>query len=180
MTIKRLDENWVEESAHKIFDNLEYDTMWGPDHHPGTQNPERQALTEVVLEKRLRENLKNINPDLPDDAYDAAIGILYSVSSNDMMVSNRKFHDLLLNGVNVKVPDSQGKTKTEHIDFVNWDEPLKNNFLALRQFTVKQFEERRPDHVIFLNGIPIVILEYKNQTTFHSKWRISFCRLLLS
>ena len=151
MTIKKLDENWVEDAAHNIFDNLGYDTLWGPDHHPGTQNPERQALTEVILEKRLRENLEIINPGLPNDAYEQAIGALYRVSSNDMMVSNRNFHDLLLNGVNVKVPDQKGKNQTKHIDFVKWDEPLKNNFLALRQFTVKQFETRRADHVIFLN-----------------------------
>ncbi len=164
MAIKKLDENWVEKSAHNLFDKLGYDTLWGPDYHPGTQNPERQALTEVILEKRLLENLKIINPGLPNDAYNTAIGSLYSISSNDMMVSNQKFHDLLLNGVNVKIPDQHGKTQTEHIDFVNWTKPLKNNFLAMRQFTVKQFETRRADHVIFLNGIPIVILEYKNPT----------------
>jgi type I restriction enzyme, R subunit len=162
LTIKKLDENWVEEAAHNIFDNLGYDTVWGPDHHPGTANPERQALTEVILEKRLRENLEIINPGLPNDAYEQAIGALYRISSNDMMVSNRNFHDLLLNGVNVKVPDQKGKNQTEHIDFVKWDDALKNNFLALRQFTVKQFGGIRADHVIFLNGIPIVIIEYKN------------------
>ena len=157
-----LNENWVEENAHKIFDNLGYDVQWGPDYFPNTQNPERQFLSEVILEKRLRENLEIINPGLPDDAYDAAIGALYAISTNDSMVSNRKFHDLLLNGVTIKVPDQAGKTRPEHVNFVKWDEPTKNNFLAVRQFVIKQFEERRPDHVIFLNGIPIVVLEYKN------------------
>lgn len=158
----KLDENWVEEAAHKIFDDLGYDTQWGPDHFPNSMEPERQLLSEVILEKRLRENLVVINPGLPNDAYEIAIEALYGISSNDSMVSNRKFHDLLLNGVTIKIPDKSGKPQPIHIDFVKWEEPTKNNFLATRQFTIKQFEERRPDHVIFLNGIPVVVLEYKN------------------
>jgi type I restriction enzyme, R subunit len=162
MTIRKLDENWVEDAAHNIFDNLGYDVLWGPDHHPGTKDPERNELTEVILEKRLRDNLEIINPGLLNDVYEQAIGELYRISSNDTMTSNRNFHELLLNGVNIKIPDEKGKNQTEHVDFVKWNEPLKNNFLALRQFTVKQFKERRADHVIFLNGIPIIIIEYKN------------------
>jgi type I restriction enzyme, R subunit len=162
LTELKLDESWVEINAHKLFDKLGYDTQWGPDHHPKTEYPEREFLSEVILEKRLLKNLKIINPGLSNDLYETAIGALHAVSSNDTMFSNRKFHDLLLNGIIIKVPDQSGKPRPEHVSFVDWENVSKNDFLAVRQFVVEGFERRRADHVIFLNGIPIVIFEYKN------------------
>ena len=163
MTMK-LDESWVEDAAHRLFEKLDYETQWGPDHYPNTEKPERQSLTEVILEKRLKTCLKNINPGLPDEAYEKAIGALHAISSPNTMESNRKFHDLLLNGITVKVSDQEGKMIPKLVNFVEWDPEKfeKNNFLAVRQFLVEQHKKKRPDHVIFLNGIPIIIFEYKN------------------
>jgi len=162
MTEMKLDESWVEEAANHLFEKLHYETQWGPDHNPGTENPERQSLTEVILEKRLRENLEKINPGLPDDAYEKAIGALHAISSPNIMESNRKFHFLLLNGITVKIPQKDGTTFPKLVNFVDWEHPENNNFLAVRQFIVEQHKKRRADHVIFLNGIPIIVLEYKN------------------
>ncbi|MDC0208722.1 type I restriction endonuclease subunit R [Nitrosopumilus sp.] len=154
-----LNEEFVEDNAHQLFDDLEYETTTGSQID---SNGERQNTGDVILEKRLLHNLEKINPGLPHDVYLEAISKLHSIPKNDIMVGNRNFHKLLLDGFIKNIPDKNGKEIPVEINYVDWKTPKNNDFLAVRQLTIQQHEERRPDHVIFLNGIPIVIIEYKS------------------
>ncbi len=157
--MKDLNEDFVEDAAHQLFDDLEYETTTGSEID---SNGERQNSGDVILEKRLLHNLEKINPGLPHDLYLEAISQLHSLPKNDIMVGNRNFHKLLLDGFIKNVPDKNGKEIPIQINYVDWETPKNNDFLAVRQLTVVQSEERRPDHIIFLNGIPVVIFEYKS------------------
>ena len=166
MTPTELNEiNLVEIPAHQIFEELEYETQYGPDYNPNTENEERSSLSEVILKKRLRRNLEEkISPGLPAAAYDIAIGALEGLSSPDLIENNRKFHDLMLSGIKVNITGKDGKPDIKIVKFIDFDNPENNNFLAVRQFMIKQHESKRADHVVFVNGIPLVILEYKDPT----------------
>lgn len=157
--MKDLNEDFVEDIAHQIFDDLKYETKTGSQID---SDNERQNHGDVILEKRLLDNLERINPGLPRELYLEAISQLHSMPKNDIMVGNRNFHKLLLDGFIKNVPDKNGKEIPVQINYVDWKNPKNNNFLAVRQLTIEQIEERRPDHVIFLNGIPVVIFEYKS------------------
>jgi type I restriction enzyme R subunit len=157
--LKDLNEDFVEDTAHELFDALEYGTITGSEID---SNGERQNPGDVILEKRLLHNLEKINPGLPHDVYLEAISQLNSMPKNDIMVGNRNFYKLLLDGFIKNVPDKNGKEIPVQINYVDWDDPKNNDFLAVRQLHIVQSEERIPDHIIFLNGIPVVIFEYKN------------------
>jgi len=157
--------NLVEIPAHQIFEELGYEVQNAPDFNPGKENEERKSLSEVLLKQRLRRNLEEkISPGLPAEAYDIAIGALEGLDSPNIIENNRKFHELMLSGYKVKVTDDKGKTETKLVKFIDFDNPENNNFLAARQFIVNQHERKRADHVVFVNGIPLVILEYKDPT----------------
>jgi len=157
--------NLVEIPAHQIFEELGYEVQNAPDFNPGKENEERKSLSEVLLKQRLRRNLEEkICPGLPSEAYEIAIGALEGLNSPNIIENNRKFHELILSGYKVKVTDDKGKTETKLVKFIDFDNPENNNFLAARQFIVNQHERKRADHVVFVNGIPLVILEYKDPT----------------
>lgn len=161
--MKELNEDFVEDTAHQFFDSLNYETTTGSEID---SNKERQNPGDVILEKRLLENLEKINPGLPRELCLEAMSQLYTMPKNDIMVGNRNFHKLLLDGFIKNIPDKNGKEIPVQINYVDWENPKNNDFLAVRQLTIEQIEERRPDHIIFLNGIPVVIFEYKSP--FHT------------
>ena len=149
----------------------------GPDFNPGKENAERDSLSEVLLRRRLRRDLEKINPGLSDEAYEIAIGKLEGLSSPDLVENNRKFHDLLLSGCKVSITDEKGKPDTKLVKYVDFENPENNDFLAVRQFMIKQHESKRTDHIVFVNGIPLVILEYKDPTSTSATIKDAFHQL---
>jgi len=157
------EEQLVEKPAERVFQELEYETIYGPDVHPETQNAERNSFYEVILKERLREKLVELNPDLPNIVYDKAIQLIDGLSQPSLIKNNQEFHQMLLSGV--KVPyQKDGQTKYHAVKLVDFQKPQKNNFLAIRQFYVRQHELKKLDHVVFINGIPLVFFEYKDPT----------------
>ena len=150
-----LNEKFVEDNAHQLFDDLEYETTTGSQID---SNGERQNTGDVILEKRLLHNLEKINPGLPHDLYLEAISKLHSMPKNDIMVGNRNFHKLLLDGFIKNIPDKNGKEIPVEINYVDWKTPKNNDFLTVRQLTIGQHEERIPDHVIFLKKLILAVL----------------------
>jgi len=160
------EEKLVEIPAHQIFDELGYDTEYGPDLHPNKENQARESLSEVILKGRLRSALETINPDLPSEAYELAIAQVESLTSPDLIENNRKFHQMMLSGIKVPIANDKGIVEPILIKLIDFrkDHLLDNDFLAIRQFVVDQHQKKRADHVVFVNGIPIVVLEYKDPT----------------
>ncbi|MDE1818365.1 MAG: type I restriction endonuclease subunit R [Thaumarchaeota archaeon] len=163
--LDKLDEkNLVELPAEKIFQELGYEALYGPDLHPGTENKERETFHEVLFKKRLKKKLQDLNPGLDSQTYDIAISKIEGLGSPDLSENNRAFHQMILAGVKVPITTKEGKPDMAALKLFDFDNPENNEFLAVRQFWVEQHEKRRADHVVFVNGIPLVILEYKDPT----------------
>lgn len=157
------EEQLVEKPAERAFQELGYETIYGPSTHPGTEHSERDSLYEVLLKSILRAKLAQLNPDLPQNVYEIAIKQIEGLPQPSLLENNREFHQMLLAGV--KVPyQEDGKTRYYAVKLIDFDNPEHNEFLAVRQFFVKQHEYKKIDHVVFINGIPLVIFEYKDPT----------------
>jgi type I restriction enzyme R subunit len=153
----------VEIPAQKVFEELGYEILLGPSIHPGTPSSERDSLSEVLLKVRLRTKLAQLNPDLPENVYDIAIKQLEGLSEPTLLENNRQFYQMLLAGI--KVPyQEQGKTRYYALKLIDFDDPSKNEFLAVRQFWVRQYQLKIIDQVVFINGIPLILFEYKDPT----------------
>jgi len=157
------EEQLVEKPAERTFQELGYTTIYGPELHPGMEKSERDSLYEVLLINRLRTKLTQLNPDVPNSTYEFAIKQICGLSQPSLIENNREFHQMLLSGV--KVPyQKDGKTKYFALKLIDFENPENNEFLAVRQFHVRQQEYRKIDHVVFINGIPLILLEYKDPT----------------
>jgi type I restriction enzyme R subunit len=158
-----LSEKELEEAALEWFKELGYEITYGPDISPGGDRPERDSYSQVVLLKRLRNALIRINPKLPEEAIDEAIHRLLRVAAPNLEETNHNFHLMLREGVRVEIRKENGEIVGEIVKLFDLEDLNNNDWLAVNQFTVIEGEyNRRPDVVIFVNGIPIGIIELKD------------------
>jgi len=164
-------ENILEETCLYWLKELGWNTIHGPDIAPDTPDAERDSYSEVILKDRLRTALSQINPDVPAVGIDEAVKKLLVTDSPDLLVNNRNFHRLLTDGVDVEVPSSDEYGGTRHLKvwLVDIDDIENNDWLALNQLTVIEKSaagqaevNRRADVVLYLNGLPVAVLELKN------------------
>ena len=159
----RINENLVEQAALQWFSELGYEVAFGPDISPGGERPERDSFGEVVLAGRLRAALRRLNPLLSDEAVDDALHQVFHLDSPNLAENNRRFHAMLRDGVKVEVVTSEGEGRGDLARLFDYNEPENNDWLVVNQFTVVVGEDnRRPDIVVFINGLPLGILELKN------------------
>ena len=153
----------VETAALSWLSSLGWQTAYGPDIAPDTPGAERTDFTQVVLEERLRDALLNLNPDLPPSALETGLRQLINPVGPTLEARNRSFHHALTRGVTVPVRRPDGTTSGEPAAVVDFENPGNNDWLAVNQFTVKENQStRRADIVLFLNGLPLGIIELKN------------------
>ncbi len=158
----RMTESDVEELFLNILSEIGYSVKFGPDISPGGKGPERE-YSEPLLIGRLKERLQLINLGFPSEAIDDAIRILTKNESQDSVSNNHDFHRMLVNGIDVQYKRSDGSTRHDKIFLFDFQHIENNEFLAVNQFTIiENKHERRPDIVLFVNGIPIVLIELKN------------------
>jgi type I restriction enzyme R subunit len=156
-------ESTVEEAALGWLRELGYEVIFGPSIAPDDLFPERKDWGEVVLQKRLGEALVQINPDVPAEAIDEAVRKLTRTNSPDLVTNNRHFHRMLTDGVDVEYQDKDGRIVHDKIWPVDYSDLGNNDWLAVNQYTIiDQQHHRRPDIVVFLNGLPVVVFELKN------------------
>ena len=156
-------ESTVEQAAMEWLSDLGWETASGPDIAPGTPAPERDNYTEVVLERRLKDALERLNPDLPPSALETGLRSLINPGGPTLEARNRSFHHVLTRGVTVPVRRPDGTVSGEPAAVVDFENPANNDWLAVNQFTVKEDQStRRADIVLFLNGLPLGIIELKN------------------
>lgn len=157
-----LNEQQLEEFCLGWFQEVGWRFAHGPDIAPDGPTPERGDYREVFLRERLLAALARINPDVPPFALEQAAHALQTVSEPQQVVRNRACHRLLLNGVPVEFPLGDGK-KTELVQFIDFARPHNNDFVVANQFTVSGTKQpRRPDLVVFVNGLPLAVIELKN------------------
>ena len=158
-----VNEATVEDAAISWFGELGYETLYGPEIAPTGDQSERAAYTDVVLVDRLRRALTHLNPLLGTDDIDEAMRQVLRIESPSLVAANRNFHKLLRDGVPVEVKRDDGTIGGQIAKLIDYDEPENNDWVALNQFTVKEGQsERRPDVMVFVNGLPLGLIELKN------------------
>ncbi len=161
-----LTESEIESAALDWLAGLGYQTLLGPDIAPGEPSSEREDYGQVVLERRVRQALVRLNPDVPSDALDEAFRKLTRPDSPSLVGNNHVVHTYLVEGVPVEYERADGSIGGDLVRILDYDERENNEFLAVNQFTVvEDRHERRPDVVVFVNGLPLAVIELKNAAT---------------
>ena len=156
-------ESEVEAATLEWLESLGWMVAHGPNIAPHAADTERADYSEVVLEHRLRDALARLNPALPTDALDDAFRKLVRPNGSTLEARNRAFHRMLVDGVTVEYRTTGGTVRGAQISILDYDTPANNDWLAVNQFTVVDGEhQRRPDIVLFGNGLPLGLIELKN------------------
>lgn len=160
-SMSQITENTVEEAALSWFGNLGYETHHGEQIVPVEPNAERASYDDVVLVGRLRVAINQLSPDIPAQAREEALRKVLTAELPLLIVNNRKFHQMLRDGVEVEYNRPDGSITGDRVRVVS-DDPAENDFLAVNQFTVVEGQTNcRPDVVVFLNGLPVAVFELK-------------------
>jgi len=158
----KISESVVEETALAWFEALGYAVESGPAISPGEPGAEREEYNQVVLEGRLIRALADINPDIPSEAIDEALRKVTRTESPSLVEDNRRFHRILTDGVDVSYRDN-GRVVHDKAWLLDLKDTENNDWLAVNQFTVVENKvNRRPDIVVFVNGLPLAVIELKN------------------
>ena len=158
-------ESVVEEAALDWFKGLGYQYLPGPDIACDGTKPERASYADVILSDRLWAALRTLNPGIPGEALEDAFKKVTRSESPSLILSNRQFHRMLADGVDVEYRNKEGRVVGDKVWLVDFSDPERNDWLAVNQFTVVEGPRtRRPDIVVFVNGLPLAIIELKNPT----------------
>ena len=159
----RLTESDVEQAALAWFRSLGYTVKAGPDIAPDGPAPERTHYGQVLLEQRLRDALARLNPELPADALEDAFRRLTRPEGATLEARNRAFHRMVTDGVTVEYRKPDGAIAGAQVRVLDFDDPEHNDWLVVNQFTVAEHKHtRRLDVVVFVNGLPLALIELKN------------------
>ena len=170
-----LSESVVEQAALDWFRGLGYDVVGGPDMPPGPQSL-RKSYADTIFPSVVRGALDRLNPNLPTDALDDAFRRLTRPEGSNLEARNRAFHRLAVDGVTVEYRDAGGSIRGTPVRMFDFEQPSNNDWLVVNQFTVVEGNhERRPDIVLFVNGLPLAVVELKNpadeDATLRSAWQ---------
>ena len=166
----------VEQAALEWLRELGWGTAHGSGIGPEAEQAERGDYSQVVLEGRLREALDRLNPELPPEALDDALRRLIRPEGSSLEARNRAFHKMLVDGVTVEYRTGGGSIRGGQARVLDFDEPTNNDWLAVNQVTVvENRNRRRADVVLFVNGLPLGIVELKNpadeDATIRTAWQ---------
>ncbi len=153
----------VEAATLDWFGELGYERKYGPDIEPGELYAERASFGDVVLLKRLRAAVARINPTIPADAIEEAIGKVTRTESPSLVENNRRIHRMLVDGVPVEYQVRDGRIVHDAVRLIDFDDADANDWLVVNQVTViETHHNRRADVVVFVNGLPLAVIELKN------------------
>lgn len=160
--MKPITENILELSAIEILQSLGWVYINGTDISPEGQFCDRENFTQVILANRLHSAIDKINPHIPDSAREQAVQKVKRIYSPDLLHNNETFHQYLVE--KVRIPYQQdGYDRSHEIALIDFENPLNNDFLIANQFTIiENNQHKRPDILLFVNGIPLGVIELKN------------------
>lgn len=157
-----LSESQIESFAIQLFEHLGYKSFYGPDIVPDGPIPLRASFEEVVLKESLRKAVQRINHELPAAVCEEAVNEVLRIASPDLLANNERFHRMLTEGISVSV-HRDGAERGELVWLVDFDHPLNNEFTVVNQYTIiENGRNKRPDLILFVNGLPLVVMELKN------------------
>ncbi|WP_426117448.1 type I restriction endonuclease subunit R [Massilia sp. PWRC2] len=155
-------EDQLEQEALVWLQDVGYTHLYGPDIAFDGTRPQRADYRQVQLAFRLREAIHKLNPDVPVTAREDALKQVLDLGIPSLLSANRHFHKLLIGGVPVQY-QKDGETRGDFVRLIDWTHPERNEWLALNQFSIKgPHHTRRPDIILFVNGLPLVLIELKN------------------
>jgi len=155
-------EDQLEQEALGWLGELGWTHLYGPDIGPDGDNPERASYREVLLTMRLRTAMARLNPQVPLAAREDALRQVLELGVPVQLSANRLFHRLLVGGVPVQY-QKDGETRGDFVRLIDWTNVRGNDWLAINQFSIQGSKHtRRPDIILFVNGLPLVLLELKN------------------
>ncbi|MBS1496707.1 MAG: HsdR family type I site-specific deoxyribonuclease [Bacteroidetes bacterium] len=159
---KPITENIIEESAIEILQSQGWDYANGKEISPEGLFCERENFSQIVLLNRLRTAIATINPTIPLDAQEAAVQKVLRIASPDLLHNNEEFHRLLVE--KVKIPyQENGYERSHEVALIDFEHPANNQFLVVNQYTIiENNQNKRPDVLLFVNGLPLVVIELKN------------------
>ncbi len=171
----KITESEIESFAINLLEKQGYRYIYGPSIAPDSDTPERAFFEEVFLTDRLRNAVSRINPAVPADAREDAIMQIQRLATADLIANNEAFHRLLTEGVRVNY-QKDGQVRGDLVWLINFRQPENNDFVVLNQFTIiENHVNKRPDVILFVNGIPLVVIELKNpadeNATVHSAFK---------
>ncbi|HEY3317196.1 MAG TPA: type I restriction endonuclease subunit R [Coriobacteriia bacterium] len=171
-------ESDVEEAALYWFGELGYELANGPDLLPDGAAPERASFDVVVLAERLRSALCRLNSGLPEPTIRDALRKIMRPDALTLEAANRSLHHWVVDGVPVEYQRSDGSIAGALARVVDFEDPDNNDWLVVNQFTVIEGEcHRRPDVVVFINGLPLSVFELKNPADEKADWVKAFWQL---
>ncbi len=159
-------EDQLEQETLAWLADVGYTPLYGPELAPDGSMPERANYQQVLLVERLRGAIARLNPDMPRAAREDALQQVRDLGIPALLSANRRFHQLLVAGVPVEY-QKDGETRGDLARLIDWSDPSNNEWLAVNQFSIKgqvnkNAHTRRPDIILFVNGLPLVLLELKN------------------
>lgn len=158
----KLTESDIEKLAIELFQKLGYEYIYAPDIAPDGDNPKRQSFSDVILHERLQKAIARINYTLPKALQEEAIKCIERITSPELLANNEEFHHMLTEGVTVS-HFLNGEERGEKVWLIDFDNPENNDFVVANQFTIiENGHNKRPDVILFVNGLPLVVIELKN------------------
>lgn len=155
-------EDQLEQLCLTWFQTIGYDTLSGYDIAPDAATPERSDYRQIILFNRLLNSLKTINPHIPPATLEQVAQQVAKPETLILIHNNKAFHQQLLEGVKTEFKQD-GQTKTDYVQLVDFSTPANNQFLVVSQYTITGSKgNRRPDLIVFINGLPLAVLELKN------------------
>jgi type I restriction enzyme R subunit len=160
--MSHLTESAIENFAIRLFEQLGYSYVYGPNIAPDGETPERNSYDEVILKDRLWSAVQRINSSVPRHALQEAMKDVKRIHSPELLANNETFHRLLTEGVKVSY-QKDGQDRGDLVWLIDFAKPDNNEFVVANQFTViENHQNKRPDLVLFVNGLPLVVIELKN------------------
>ena len=158
----KITEKTIEEFAIKLLQHLGYEYIYAPDIAPDGERPERQSYGDVLLTERLQNAIRRINPKVPRDSQEEALKEIQRINSPELLANNETFHRMLTEGINVSY-QKDGHDRGDLVWLIDFENPENNEFMVANQFTViENGNNKRPDVILFVNGLPLVVIELKN------------------
>ena len=175
--MKPITEDKIETFAIEALQSMGWEYIHGLAIAPGAEQTERENFEQIVLVDRLRKSVAVLNPNIPHDAQEQAIQKVLRIYSPELLHNNETFHQLLVE--KVKIPYQQdGFERSYEVALMDFENPLNNEYLCVNQYTiVEKNQNKRPDVLLFVNGLPLVVIELKNAADENATMRKAFDQL---
>jgi len=173
----KITESAIEKFAIELLERHGYQYVYGPDIAPDGETPGRASFEDVLLLENLNTAVGRINHGIGQEAREDAIKQILRLNSPDLLTNNESFHRLLTEGIKVTY-QKDGNSRGDLVWLIDFNEPENNDFLVLNQYTViENHVNKRPDVILFVNGLPLVVMELKNAAGENATVRSAFDQL---